>query len=559
MIACRFWPSWLHQHKIGAALLGAALAAASLFGVFHIRVGDSRSRFAAARSVRAAADAWIRANRLEQAEQTYRQTLVALDSLIAGWPSERSFRRERVEVLDAIGVIQAARGQPDAAVSTDQQVIALWSMLVAEDPGCVDDRLRMAACIDRLGLRLREAGRWDEAEDVYQRGRRLCEILPIIVSDNPRIRQQLAHGLEQLALLLLDMGRGSEALECYAGAVRAQTAAARSSASGSAELARLVSLLVEQSRALIAHRRSPEAERALVEAVSLAERLRTSFPAASSYQDLTASALSDLAKLIQASPARAPEARDFLNRALAIREKLVVQRPGESDTLAKLAATYVSLANVYRDQESTGEAEAFYRKALSHYLQLTSDHPQVIAYRFGHGQALHKLADLLRERGRSQEAQPLARESIQRLSDVYAGNIRNPEYRAAISQAYWTFCTLELDRKNHREAARAVREYLRIEPNGFEEALESARFLCRCTQLGHGDQSTPATERDAMARAYTNQAMEALKTAFRNGFRDVNDLKTARTYEPLRDRDDFQRLVRNIEARVESMGQIHRS
>jgi tetratricopeptide (TPR) repeat protein len=557
MIAGRSWPSWLHQHKIGSVLLGAALAAALLFGVFHVRGGDRQSRFAAVRSVRAAADALVRANRLQEAEQTYWQTLVALDPLIARWPNERSFRHERVEVLDAIGVIQAARGQAVAAESTDQQVIVLWSMLVAEDPAGVDDRLRMAACIDRLGLMLREAGCWDEAEKVYLRGRRLCEVLPIIVSDNPRIRQQLAIVLEQLALLLLDMGRDAEALECYAGAVRAQTAVANSSTSGRAELAMLVSLLVEQSRALIARRRSPEAERALVEAVGLAERLRTTFPAESSYQDLAASALSELAEVIHADPARAPEARDFLNRALAIREKLVVQGPGESDTLANLAATCVSLANVYRDQKSTGEAETFYRKALSHYSRLTSDHPQVIAYRFGHGQALHRLADLLRERGRSQQALPIARESIERLSDVYAGNIRSSKYRAAISHAYWTLCALELDRQNHREAARAVREYLRIEPNGFEESLESARFLCRCAQLGREDQSTSATERDALARAYANQAMEALRTAGRDGFRDVHDLKAAPTYEPLRGRDDFQQLVRNLEARVEAVGQAH--
>jgi len=319
----------------------------------------------------------------------------------------------------------------------------------------------------------------------------------------------------------------------------------------------LVSLLVEQSRALTAFRRSTEAERALVEAVGLAERLRTSFPAEASYQELTASALSDLAKIIQAGPARAPEARDFLNRALAIRQKLVVERPGESDTLAKLAATYVSLAGVDRDRKLTGEAEAFYRKAISHYSRLSSEHPQVIAYRFGHGQALHKLAELLRERGRSQEALLIARESIQRLSEVYAGNIGNPEYRAVISHAYWTLCALELDRTNHREAAQAVREYLRIEPNGFEEALESARFLCCCAQLGREDQSTSATERNAMARAYTDQAMEALRTAGRDGFRDVSDLKAARTYEPLRGRDDFQQLVHNLEARVEAVGQAH--
>ena len=115
-------------------------------------------------------------------------------------------------------MIQAARDRLNAAEATDQEAIALWAMLVAEDPTAVDDRLRMAACINRLGLRLREAGRWEEAEVIYLRGRRLCENVPPSVSNDPRIHQQLAIMLAQLGQLLLDMGRRSEALDCYAGA-----------------------------------------------------------------------------------------------------------------------------------------------------------------------------------------------------------------------------------------------------------------------------------------------------------------------------------------------------
>lgn len=559
MITGKRWPAWLHRHKIGAALFGAVLAAASLFLVFHDRGGDTQSLWAGARSTRDAADSLVQAHQLEEAEQAYRQTLVVLDRMIARRPGERSFRRERVAVLDTIGVIQADRDHLDAAESTDQQVITAWAILIAEDPSSVDERLRMSACINRLALRLREAGRWEEAEVVYVRGRRLCGNIPNILTDDPRIRRQLAIVLEQLALLLLDMGRGSEAIECYAGAVQAQTAAAKASSSSSAELARLVSLLIEQSRALAARGRSSEAERALVDAVSAAERLRAASPSEATYDDITATALSELADLIQVSTGRATEARGFLDRALSIRERRVAEDPGEPDAIDRLAATYVSLAGTYRDPKSTGEAEAFYRKGLSHYARLTSEHPRVLGYRYGYGHALHNLADLLRERGRPEQARPIARESIQRLSDAYAANIRSPDYRAAISHAYWTLCAIELDRKNHREAARAVRDYRRIEPNGFEEALESARFLCRCARLSREDQSTSATERDALTRAYTDQAMEALRSAGRDGFRDVNDLKAARTYEPLRARDDFQQLVRYIEARVEAVGQAHGS
>ena len=258
----------------------------------------------------------------------------------------------------------------------------------------------------------------------------------------------------------------------------------------------------------------------------------------------------DLAEIVQAGPGRTSESFELLKRALLIREKLVARIPEDSAALAKLAATQVKLADVHRDLNSIGEAEAFYRTAIAHYSRLSTEHPRVTAYRFGHGQALCKLAGFMRELGRTTEGLPIARESIERLSDVYTENVRNPDYRSAISHAYWTLCALELARKNHRAAALAVRNYRKIEPNGFEEALESARFLCRCVELGREDQSATAADRDTMARAYGDQAMDALRTALRNGFRDLNDLGGAPIYEPLRGRDDFQRLVRDVELRV---------
>ena len=40
--------------------------------------------------------------------------------------------------------------------------------------------------------------------------------------------------------------------------------------------------------------------------------------------------------------------------------------------------------------------------------------------------------------------------------------------------------------------------------------------------------------------------MHALRTAVRNGFRDAKLLQTAATYEPLRSRDEFRRLLAEL-------------
>ena len=148
----------------------------------------------------------------------------------------------------------------------------------------------------------------------------------------------------------------------------------------------------------------------------------------------------------------------------------------------------------------------------------------------------------------------MEREAVRLLSSVYQTNVRNPDYRTAISYASWTLCAILTDRKDHRAAATAIAEYLRIEPNGYEESLEAAEFLCRCAQLAREDPTVPADQRELLARSYTDQAMEALRTAVRNGFRDAKHLESEPTYAPIRGRDDFRRLIHEIEAMTDTAG-----
>jgi tetratricopeptide (TPR) repeat protein len=310
----------------------------------------------------------------------------------------------------------------------------------------------------------------------------------------------------------------------------------------------LVTLLLSQAGSMAANRQADQAERTLVEARELAQRLRADFPAVPHYHELAATVLTALANLIRTDPARAPEARAILNAAIALQEQLVAMAAAVPEYRSKLATMCDNLANLLRAQHQFAEAEALYRKELAYQSRLAAEYPQVIAYRFGHGQALHNLADLLRERGRPDEALPMEREAVGLLRSVYQSNVRNPDYRTAISYALWTLCAILIDRKDHRAAATAIADYLRIEPNGYEESYDATAFFCRCAQLAREDPALPAGRREALARSYADQAMEALHAAVRNGFRDAKHLESDPMYAPLRDRDDFRRLIHEIRA-----------
>jgi tetratricopeptide (TPR) repeat protein len=521
-------------------------------GFLKERSDDPLVLLGVARAARMAASLQGQLHRLDEAERTCRQALQILDELVARSPRDLGYRRERAAALDTLGLTLATLERVDEAEAAYRQAIDVRGLIVMEDPTSAEDRWRMAVGLDQLGVLLRDAGRWDEAEHFFVRGRQLCEANPPASPADPRVRQELVAILGHQGSMLVNRGRRAEALQAYAHAVRVQKALVHASPRTSFNRELLVTLLLNQAGALAANHQAALAERPLVEARELAERLRTDSPAVARYHELAASVHNTLANTIRSDPSRASEACELLNRAIALQEKVVAMSPAAPDYVAKLAVMCDSLANLLRARNAFDEAETLYRKELSYQAHLAAEHPQVIAYRFGHGQALHNLADLIRERGRAGEGLPLEREAVQVLRTVYRSNVRNPEFRMAISYAYWTLCAILIDQKDHRAAAPAIAEYLQIEPNGYEESYEAVGFLCRCAQLCREDAAVPVPQREALARSYSDQALDALRTAVRHGFRDAKHLESAPAYEPLRDRSDFRRLVREIAAMTET-------
>ncbi len=415
--------------------------------------------------------------------------------------------------------------------------------ILGEDPGSGEDRWRLAVALEHLAVLLHGAGRLDEAESALVRGRDACAAAPSSAPADPRLQQELMAILNQLGLVLRDRGRPTEAQEIYAQAIRMQRARLAAAPGASADRERLAVLLGTQANAMADAGQAEAAERIRLEVRDLALRLKDDYPMIPRYRQRAAANLSNLAAAIGRDPARAAEARALFDQAISLQEGLVAMSPDVPDHVAKLAQMCDALANHLRIRGALDAAEPVYRKELAYQERLAREHPEVTEYRFGHGQVLNNLADLLRERGRLEEVLPLSREATQELGGLYRSNPRSSFYRQGYSYACWTLAQILVDRRDPRAASEVVVEYLGIEPNGFEESFESAGFLCRCARLARDDASVLEGQREALARTYTGRAMDALALAVRNGFRDARLLQTADTYEPLRNREDFRRLV----------------
>jgi tetratricopeptide (TPR) repeat protein len=548
---------WAGRHRRATAVLAALLlllvAGIAVTAIVGVRRSDAEARFQRAKAARNEAEVLFAANQPALAERACRQAIAGLQELNARSPSERRYRRELSAAQEIMGHIEVANHQPERAEAAYLQAIRLSSKLLAEDPSDLELQLRTAACSNRVAALQHGRGRWQDARGSLESGCVIDNYRRAGQLRDPRIGRELVSLFNQRCLLDLELGSWPQAVANCESAIRVQKELVKTSADRGESREILSYLLINKARVHSAAIQPAEAERALVAALELAENLRSEFPSTARYQDLAASTLGELAGTIGAESRRGSEVRGLLERALAIRGKLATPSPASPDDLAKLAEACGSLADAYRDEKSYEKAEALLRKELVYQSELRAKHPDVVAYRFRHARALHNLADLLQERGRPAEALELERAAVGQLLGVYRENVLDPEMRTAASYACWGLCRLELGRNDHRAAAKAVKDYLDIEPRGFEEAHESAGFLCRCVQLCRADPTVAAAERDALAWSYAKQAVGALQRALQLGFVDARELKTSHTYDPLRGRDDFQRLLREIEARAEAL------
>jgi hypothetical protein len=61
------------------------------------------------------------------------------------------------------------------------------------------------------------------------------------------------------------------------------------------------------------------------------------------------------------------------------------------------------------------------------------------------------------------------------------------------------------------------------------------------------DTKLPEARRQELARSYGDRAVAALRQALANGYKDIAHLKKDKDLDPLRRRDDFQKLLREVE------------
>ena len=85
--------------------------------------------------------------------------------------------------------------------------------------------------------------------------------------------------------------------------------------------------------------------------------------------------------------------------------------------------------------------------------------------------------------------------------------------------------------------------------NAQNDAYDAACFLSLCVSIVAKHDKLDAKQRKEAAQFYGDAAMKLLRDAVSKGFKDVMLLKTDNQLAPLRQREDFQKLVAELEGK----------
>jgi tetratricopeptide (TPR) repeat protein len=196
------------------------------------------------------------------------------------------------------------------------------------------------------------------------------------------------------------------------------------------------------------------------------------------------------------------------------------------------------------------EALRFYQESHDHYARLadpaSDDHELRLLLaesqvRLGRGhRAVSEIDKARLAYGRAAELQ-------EKMVQAYpAARLR---FVAILSKTYAELGELEREQGQLRKAVAIALQRRALWPDNGNELYNVACELARCIPLVDRDKSEQPAGEESERRRYADLAMETLRAALRQGFQDWQRLAEDENLEPLRERLDFQELLKSRSAK----------
>jgi serine/threonine protein kinase len=485
--------------------------------------------------------------RAREAEDAYREALKLQQQLATDFPSVSAHRSELAGTHNNVGKLLDLAGRTRDAEHAFRAALKLQQQLAAESPTVPEYREFLAHHHDNLASVLLATGRIKDAEHAYREALHLRQQLAADFPTVPGYRQEVARSHNNLGVLLGDTGRARDAETAYGDALKLQRRLAAAFPTVPAYLQDLARTQNNLGNLLQNTGRARDAESALGEAMKIEHHLAADFPAVPSYRQELARSCNSLGLLLQ-NTSREQDAERAFREAIKLYERLSADFPNMPRSRACLAMSHSNLGNLLGNLGRTQEAETALADAIKHFEQVVAYFPNMHEYRNGLAGAMVNLANVLRQSKRPGRARELLEQAVPHHQAVLQANPGNPKYRQFFRNNRGILAEMLVDLGDHAAAADAAAQFTQtaIDPRG--DIYHAACILARCVALAERDTDLSLAQRKEQADAYADRAMDTLRRALQNGYKDAANMKKDSDLDPLRARPDFQRLLAELEA-----------
>jgi eukaryotic-like serine/threonine-protein kinase len=395
-------------------------------------------------------------------------------------------------------------GKAEDALAASGKAVAILQELVAANPGATKVHSDLADCLIYRGIVFFELGRWAEEEEVEDKVRLTLEKL---VEDNPtfmRFKFSLGHTYNNIGSTLFDEGKPAEALAT-----------------------------LEKARAI-------------------SQRLADTHPAAAQFQRLLATNHMNIGEAL-AELGKPAEALASQQRALAIDEKLAEANPSDVMAQCFLAQIEYDIGDLLTREERLAEALQFYEKARARMRKQAEAHPTAYPrfLRACLASSLEKIGQFLSASGKGAEALAACQEALSIREKLCKAHPAFIFMRGELAGSHAVLGRAQRRAGRPAEAAASfgsARDVAGQLPtlsarNHYNLACCHAQLAAIAAEAGSG-----MTAEQGAAEA--ERAIASLRQAIAAGFDGIGRLRSDAALDPLRSREDFQKLVKELEAKV---------
>ena len=241
----------------------------------------------------------------------------------------------------------------------------------------------------------------------------------------------------------------------------------------------------------------------------------------------------------------------MLKEAARTYQALVADWPDIPEYRNSLGRTYRALGGHYHVSKRQAEkAEAAYQQATQIYEKLVQEHPDVWEYAYQLGRCYHSLALNAHRTLRWDDVLAHDEKAVKILEDLVSrgyGQVRSDLYDVRLLRA-----TTLAGRGEHARATDEADRVAREEGVGQVNHYNVACVFAVSSAAAENDGKLKVADRTRLKLQYADRAVDFLRQAVAEGYQDINMLNGDLDLASLRSREDFRKLVRELERKSQN-------